>query len=176
MEEQVWRGMRVGPDGVPVSSSGYILKRMLLEKGEHVLQAGLREVHFGEMLQLRDANLLVARYVEHFYLFGHHGAGYFSPSGGRGGGWEEGSIVPTEMWLVFRDEGVSLRHYLYTEREANGFVLHGQSDFWRQMRLDPEGPQVMKAILRQLLEGTRDLHALGILHRDLKPSNLIVSL
>ncbi|CAN0545348.1 unnamed protein product, partial [Ectocarpus sp. 8 AP-2014] len=43
------------------------------------------------------------------------------------------------MWLVFRDEGTSLRHYLYTEREAEGFVLHGQSYFWRDMRLDPEG-------------------------------------
>lgn len=46
------------------------------------------------------------------------------------------------MWLVFRDEGVSLRHYLYTEREAAGFVLHGQSNFWRDMRLDPKGPEV----------------------------------
>lgn len=34
----------------------------------------------------------------------------------------------------------------------------------------------MKAIMRQLLEGTRFLHERGILHRDLKPSNLIVSL
>ena len=46
------------------------------------------------------------------------------------------------MWLVFHDEGMSLRHYLYTEREAKGFVLHGQSNFWRDMRLDPKGPEV----------------------------------
>ena len=46
------------------------------------------------------------------------------------------------MWLVFHDEGMSLRHYLYTEREAEGFVLHGQSNFWRDMRLDPKGPEV----------------------------------
>lgn len=49
------------------------------------------------------------------------------------------------MWLVFHDEGVSLRHYLYTEREATGFVLHGQSAFWRDMRLDPKGPEVSDA-------------------------------
>lgn len=51
------------------------------------------------------------------------------------------------MWLVFRDEGMSLRHYLYTEREAEGFVLHGQSDFWRDMRLDSKGPEVSKKLL-----------------------------
>lgn len=51
--------------------------------------------------------------------------------------------MQTEMWLVFYDEGVSLRQYLYTEREAEGFVLHGQSAFWRDMRLDPKGPEVM---------------------------------
>ncbi|CAN0378497.1 unnamed protein product, partial [Hapterophycus canaliculatus] len=53
-----------------------------------------------------------------------------------------GAPNQTEMWLVFRDEGTSLRHYLYTEREAEGFVLHGQSNFWRDMRLDPKGPEV----------------------------------
>lgn len=56
------------------------------------------------------------------------------------------------MWLVFRDEGVSLRHYLYTEREAEGFVLHGQSNFWRDMRLDPKGPEASDVldVLRSL--------------------------
>lgn len=53
------------------------------------------------------------------------------------------SGAQTEMWLVFHDEGLSLRHYLYTEREAQGFVLHGQSAFWREMRLDARGPEVM---------------------------------
>lgn len=49
----------------------------------------------------------------------------------------------TELWLVFYDEGLSLRHYLYTERRAEGFILHGQSAFWRDMRLDPKGPEVI---------------------------------
>lgn len=32
----------MGPDGEPSSAEGFILKRMLLEKGRHVLQAGIR--------------------------------------------------------------------------------------------------------------------------------------
>lgn len=39
---QVWRAVRLGPDGEPISAEGFILKRMLLEKGRHVLQAGIR--------------------------------------------------------------------------------------------------------------------------------------
>lgn len=41
---QVWRGVRLGADGKPSSAEGYVLKRMLLEKGQHVLQAGIRWV------------------------------------------------------------------------------------------------------------------------------------
>lgn len=39
---KVWRGVRLGPDGEPMSKEGYVLKRMLLEKGNHVMQAGIR--------------------------------------------------------------------------------------------------------------------------------------
>ncbi|CAM9501869.1 unnamed protein product [Ectocarpus fasciculatus] len=163
---EVWRGVRLGPDGKPSLADGYVLKRMLLEKGQHVLQAGIREIYFGELLQSLGGSPQIARAGE------EAAAG----EGGTGGPWDTGEAVPTEMWLVFRDEGMSLRHYLYTEREAEGFVLHGQSYFWRDMRLDPKGPEVMKSILRQTLEGTRFLHETGVVHRDLKPSNLIVSL
>ena len=39
---KVWRGVRLGPDGEPMTTEGYVLKRMLLEKGKHVMQAGIR--------------------------------------------------------------------------------------------------------------------------------------
>lgn len=32
----------MGPDGKLSSEEGFVLKRMLLEKGQHVLQAGIR--------------------------------------------------------------------------------------------------------------------------------------
>ncbi|CAN0546245.1 unnamed protein product, partial [Ectocarpus sp. 12 AP-2014] len=67
---EVWRGVRLGPDGKPSLADGYVLKRMLLEKGQHVLQAGIREIYFGELLQSLGGSLQIARYVEHLYLFG----------------------------------------------------------------------------------------------------------
>lgn len=39
---KVWRAVRLGPDGEPLSTEGYVLKRMFLEKGQHVMQAGIR--------------------------------------------------------------------------------------------------------------------------------------
>jgi len=43
----------------------YVLKRMLIEKGAHVLQAGLREIYFGTMFM--QGHPKIARYVSHFY-------------------------------------------------------------------------------------------------------------
>jgi hypothetical protein len=43
---------------------------MLLEKGDYVLEAGLREIHFGEIISnSQSAYSHVARYVEHFYRY-----------------------------------------------------------------------------------------------------------
>ena len=36
-------------------------------------------------------------------------------------------------------------------------------------------PQVIKAVLKQVLKATSKLHSLGIVHRDLKPENLLVT-
>jgi hypothetical protein len=35
--------------------------------------------------------------------------------------------------------------------------------------------QVIKAVLKQVLQGAERLHSLGIVHRDLKPENLLVT-
>lgn len=35
--------------------------------------------------------------------------------------------------------------------------------------------QVIKAVLKQVLQATSKLHSLGIVHRDLKPENLLVT-
>lgn len=41
--------------------------------------------------------------------------------------------------------------------------------------VDAVVPQVIKAVLKQVLQATSKLHKLGIVHRDLKPENLLVT-
>jgi hypothetical protein len=57
---------------------------------------------------------------------------------------------------------------MYTEVQAQEFVIYGQSELWRQLRLDRGGAIVMKQLLYQLIQGVADLHAAGITHRDIK--------
>lgn len=61
----------------------------------------IREIYFGELLRGRQGAPHVARYVEHFYLFGDHAGGRFGRAdgggdggvgGGGGEGWDEGSV------------------------------------------------------------------------------------
>lgn len=137
-------------------SDRFVLKRLFLELGEHMVLMGLREAHFGRLLA---AEPHVARFVEHF----------FRPT--------DAAAAPHELWLAFHDEGTSLRHYLYARRTAThaGVILE-PSPFWRQLRTDAQGEVVFREILRQLLEGVAAVHARGITHRDIKPSNILVSL
>lgn len=39
-----------------------------------------------------------------------------------------------ELWIVFRDAGVSLRSFLYTAREVGDYVVYQNSKLWTQLR------------------------------------------
>ena len=134
-----------------------ILKRLHqgTTNGVHsaALLAGLRERHFGEALRGLPR---LARFVECF---------------------EEGG----SFWLVFRDEGVSLRDLFYSWREpAKGMPGEGNapgaeqmvavqpSALWLRLRLDASGGHVLRHMLRHLFEGLESLHARNVTHRDLK--------
>ena len=89
----------------------FVLKRLLVEKGEAVRASGWREVHFGQRLQWQAH---VARFVECFELGG-------------------------ELWLVFRYEGLSLAAYNSRVEGGNGEGGVGRtvvSDEWRMLRMD----------------------------------------
>lgn len=160
---EVWKATR----RVNGRDEQFILKRLFLELGEQMVQMGLREAHFGHVLTKEPH---VTRFVEYF----------FRPSAQTGDDEENGEI-PTatqqELWLVFYDEGISLRHYLYSKREAtHSGVIFEPSAFWKKLRTDANGEVVFREILRQLLQGVAALHARGITHRDIKPSNILVDI
>lgn len=154
---EVWKATRRGVNG---RDEQFILKRLFLELGEEqMVQMGLREAHFGRVLAKEPH---VTRFVEYF----------FRPSA-----QSDDKLRQQELWLVFYDEGISLRHYLYAKREAtHSGVIFEPSAFWKKLRTDANGEIVFREIMRQLLQGVAALHAHGITHRDIKPSNILVNI
>ncbi|CAI5705775.1 unnamed protein product [Peronospora effusa] len=164
---EVWKATRRHANGV---EEHFVLKRLFLELGESMVQMGLREAHFGALL---TSERHVTRFVEYFFR------------SAKVMELEEEQPHPQmtpELWLVFYDEGKSLRQYLYEKMEVGnghdgsaGVVLQ-PSRFWEKLRTDARGENVLREIMRQLLEGVAALHARGITHRDIKPSNILVSI
>ena len=90
-----------------------VLKRLFSEKGEYVTKSGEREIFFGIKLKYAPH---VARYLDHFHR-------------------EE------QLWLVFLNEGYSLRHLLWwippAEEGMKGGDQHSQlvpSPFWWSLK------------------------------------------
>ncbi|CEG38718.1 serine threonine protein kinase [Plasmopara halstedii] len=167
---EVWKATRKQAE----KEEHFVLKRLFLELGESMAQMGLREAHFGAVLQGEPH---VTRFVEHFFRPNHVIKGKDNVS--------QPQSTP-ELWLVFYDEGKSLRQYLYkkvdvfyhadgTGHGGAGVVLQ-PSQFWEKLRTDARGESVLREIMRQLLQGVSSLHARGITHRDIKPSNILVSI
>lgn len=102
-----------------------IMKRLKVEHGYDLLEAGLREVYFGELLSRSDgASLLFTRYVDHFFREVPTLLRGASPS------------RHVELWIVFEDAGPSLRSYLYSPitSTSGDFVVYQHSSFWRRLR------------------------------------------
>jgi hypothetical protein len=203
---EVWRGRRrCDPNRknkeLCDDSTFLILKRLKIEHGLPVLEAGLREVYVGNLLATdEDAKSLFTVYVDHFFREVPR------PSFlGRGPSKEH------ELWIVFEDAGPSMRSYLYTAIPSGDFVLHQQSPLWTSLRFNaanfsqssdascvavpnkatwglghtgkshrPQGlpdatvgRPLMREILRQILTAAAYLHERGIVHRDIKPSNVM---
>lgn len=157
---EVWRATVIDSDSTPQS---FILKRIFVERGAHIHLSGLREVHFGMKLA---SSSHVARFVEHFETLR---TSQDSDDNART------NSPRRELWLVFRDEGVSLKRYLYTRVASRGSVVVVPSEFWHRLRMDQRAEQkVMRQILLQILNGVHEIHSSNTTHRDLKPSNIIV--
>ncbi len=99
-------------------SEELILKRMKVGEDLTIYEAGLREIYFGDILNRSDdSQELFTTYVDHFFL--HHS---FMTS-------------RTELWIVFRNAGPSLRSYIYNPVTSGDFVLYQHSALWHRLRL-----------------------------------------
>lgn len=174
---EVWRGRRKCSRRSTRRSrkcqESLIFKRLKIENGYRVLEAGLREIYFGNLLVAERAELFTD-YVDHFF--------------------RERQDMEPELWIVFRDAGPSLRSFIYTGTLVGDFVIYQHSPLWTQLRTsvsqqepdDPKGPNgndagddpptgrdLYRRVLKQILEATAFLHERGIIHRDIKPSNIM---
>jgi serine/threonine protein kinase len=166
-----------------------VLKRLRIDRGYRLLEAGLREVYFGNLIQEQldetQKNLYTV-YVDHFFrevprrMFGRVQA-----------------TTDLELWIVFEDAGPSLRSYLYTATASNGFLMYQHSALWTQFRIFSTasqgtensstkhdsnsksgqvphlGRKVMRVVLYEILSAAAILHQKGIVHKDIKPSNVM---
>jgi len=150
---EVWRAVAL--DG---SMREVVLKRFFVEQGEHVRQSGLREIFFGKMLSHHGH---VSRFIEFFEWRSAD---------------DDANIgnTPSELWLVFHNEGYSLPHHLFSL--TPGSMLVTLSSVWQKIKAQPLlGEKVIKHIIYQLLYAISTAHENNITHRDIKLSNVFVT-
>lgn len=102
-----------------------VLKRLRVGQGHRLLEAGLREVYFGniidEVLEPWQQERFTV-YVDHFYREVPRAFGQFKTK-------------DLELWIVFEDAGPSLRSYIYSATTSGSFVIYQQSKLWTQLRM-----------------------------------------
>ena len=97
-----------------------IMKRLKVENGFKLLEAGLREVYFGDLLlsSINNEPALFTKYVDHFFLK---------------------TSTTVDLWIVYEDAGPSMRSLIYTPVSTSDFILYQHSSLWRFLRSDIAG-------------------------------------
>lgn len=72
-----------------------------------------------------------------------------------------------ELWLVFKDAGISLHDLMYTYRGEGGFRILEPSPWWHGLRSSSQNAQFETRLVRQLLEAVQTLHSHNVTHRSL---------
>lgn len=127
-----------------------------------------------------------ARYVEHFFRNSTITRKAFA---GNGDTARLNVTVPiVELWIVFRDEGLSLQRLLYEASPSSsapgtgtgGGAATAPGPFWLRLQSMPPGvgAQVVQQLTGQMLQGLVQLHdhARLLAHRDIKPGNILLGM
>lgn len=184
-----------GSGSAPSSDKIFILKRIMVERGNAVYLSGLREKYFGELflnastymrgtVSLKESVALELdkssrreRQPRVTYEEGlKHIARYIESFESRS----------NEIWLVFRHEGISLSKLLYTADDMGSTdgttnddhmkhirILH-PSKWWHWLKTTEAGQEEMRNLIWQLLMALKACHDRNITHRDIKPENMII--
>ena len=136
---EVWRGQRLcredrkrrmgmnPEEEVCKDNQPLIFKRLKVEHGYKLLEAGLREVYLGRLLAEDDAaDGLFTKYVNHFFRE--------IPKQSTNLESRANDENELELWIVFEDAGPSLRSYLYSPMSTGDFVVYQHSYFWTRLR------------------------------------------
>ena len=134
---EVWRGRRLCRDEnarrrepfqeTCGESQSLIFKRLKVEHGYRLFEAGLREVYIGKLLaEDPSAAGLFTTYVNHFFREVPKRSTTANP-------WTEGEN-DLELWIVFEDAGPSMRSYLYSPKSNGDFVVYQHSYLWTKLR------------------------------------------
>ncbi|XP_039822174.1 probable inactive protein kinase At3g63330 isoform X8 [Panicum virgatum] len=176
----------------------FILKRIMVERGNAAYLSGLREKYFGELFSIAsrtleglsrtessstifsmdmpsDPDILLERNMSVTEEPLKHVARFI----------ESFESESREIWLVYQNEGRSLSKLIYTAEETklvtgnnNERVRHIQvlhpSKWWYWLRTTKAGQNQMQNLLWQLLMGLKACHDRNITHRDIKPENMII--
>jgi hypothetical protein len=121
----------------------FVLKRIF---SSFMKRTALREIYFGRLL----ASLKVPR-VAHLVE------------------WFEGNEGEKDLWLVYKNEGVSLSEWMYS---MDQFGVRHVSTAWENMKRKNNGQEILQ-ILRDVIHATRNLHQIGVTHRDIKVRNFL---
>ncbi|CAD6253396.1 unnamed protein product [Miscanthus lutarioriparius] len=174
----------------------FILKRIMVERGNAAYLSGLREKYFGELFSnasrileglLRTESSTISldmQYNPDIHLERNMSA-IEEPLKHVARFIESFESESREIWLVYHNEGRSLSKLIYTAEETklvtgnnNERVRHIQvlhpSKWWHWLRTTKAGQKQMQNLLWQLLMGLKACHDRNITHRDIKPENMII--
>uniref|UniRef100_A0A453SJP9 protein-serine/threonine phosphatase n=1 Tax=Aegilops tauschii subsp. strangulata TaxID=200361 RepID=A0A453SJP9_AEGTS len=176
----------------------FILKRIMVERGNAAYLSGLREKHFGELFSNASKTLEILSRMESSsatfpmdmqfieYSFPEQNISAVEESLKHVARFIESfESESREIWLVYRNEGRSLSKLLYAAEDTklvtgddNERVRYIQvlqpSKWWYWLRTTKAGQRQMQNLLWQLLMGLKACHDRNITHRDIKPENMII--
>ncbi|KAK8962325.1 putative inactive protein kinase [Platanthera guangdongensis] len=179
-----------------IDVDSFILKRIMVERGNGAYLSGLREKYFGEIFlnaSLSLRNMPTTGFSPSFSMEDEiHSDNQIETDTSdvdkakRRYDMRNTDIGNLKMRKINCEIGLSLSKLIYTAEAANSLkidevdenvkniqVLH-PSKWWYWLRTTEAGKKEMQSIIWQLLLALKSCHDRNVTHRDIKPENMII--